>query len=147
MLGTLLLLGPFRFAVSTAAYDALTRSSRWDWHPVDRVGQIPALQFTGPQNETITLDGRLTPPLTGGVEQIARMRTMADFGYPLPLITGTGRVLGLWIIESLDETGTNHFKDGYPKLTTFTIGLKQYGDGTGLLGNLTKLSKVISLFG
>lgn len=147
MKSTLLLLGPFRFAVSTAAYDDLSRSSRWDWKAVDRVGELPALQFTGPQNDTITLSGRLTPPLTGGVEQLARMRTMADFGRPLPLVSGTGRVLGMWVIEGIDDTGTNHFKDGYPKLTTFSITIKKYGDGAGLVGGLTKLSKLISLFG
>jgi phage protein U len=141
------MLGPFRFSVGTAAYDELTRASRWDWKSVDRVGAIPALQYTGPQNETVTMSGRLTPPLTGGIEQLARMRAMADFGRALPLITGTGRLLGMWVIESIDDTGTNHFKDGYPKLTTFNITLKKYGDGAGIIGGLTKLSKLVSLFG
>lgn len=147
MPGTLLILGPFRFAVDTAAFDEMTRSSRWDWKPVDRVGAAPALQFTGPQNETITLSGRLVPNFGGGIEQLARMRMMADFGWPLPLVDGTGRVHGNWVIESVDDTGTRHFKDGYPRLVTFSLGLKRYDDGTGIIGALTKLSKVVSLFG
>lgn len=147
MKSTLLLLGPFRFSVGSAAYDELSRSSRWDWKSVDRVGSMPALQFTGPQNDTISLTGRLTPPLTGGIEQLARMRLMADAGLPLPLIDGTGRVHGLWVIEALDDTGTRHFKDGYPKLVTFNLTLKKYGDGGGLIGGLTKLTKIVSLFG
>lgn len=147
MKNTLLLLGPFRFAVGSTAYDQLTRSSAWDWKSVDRVGDMPALQFTGPQNDTITMDGRLTPPLTGGIEQLARMRLMADFGRPLPLIDGTGRVHGMWVIEAIDDTGTNHFRDGYPKLTTFSITLKKYSNGMGIIGGLTKLSRIVSLFG
>jgi len=147
MKNTLLLLGPFRFAVGTAAYDQLTRSSGWNWQGVDRVGQAPALQFTGPRNETITLDGRLVPPLTGGIEQLSRMRFMADFGKPLPLIDGRGRFHGMWVIEAIDDTGTNHFGNGYPKLTTFSISLKKYSDGMGLIKGLTKISKVVSLFG
>jgi phage protein U len=147
MMNTLLLLGPFRFAIGSAAFDELSRSSRWDWKSVDRVGEMPALQFTGPQNDTMTLAGRLCPPFTGGIEQLARMRLMADFGRPLPLVDGTGRVHGLWVIESLDETGTRHFRDGYPRMTTFNLTLKKYADGGAVVGPLTKLSKIVSLFG
>jgi len=147
MPGTLIILGPFRFAVDSAAYDELTRSSRWDWKPVDRVGVEPALQFTGPQNETIQLAGRIVPGFTGGIEQLARMRLIAGFGRPLPLIDGTGRVHGNWVIESIEDTGTMHFRDGYPRLVTFSVGLKKYNDGTGVLGLLGKITKTISLFG
>lgn len=147
MLGILILLGPFKFSLSGAAYDELTRASKWDWKPIDRVGAMPALQFTGPQNDTITLNGRLFPPHTGGSEQLARMRALGDLGLPLPLVDGTGRVHGLWVIESVEDTGTKHFKDGYPRASTFTVGLKKYGDGSGLFGVATKASKVLSLFG
>jgi len=147
MNGTLLLLGPFRFSLGSTSYDELSRSSGWNWQEVDRVGTTPALQYTGPTAETLSLSGRLCPPLPGGIEQLARMRTMAGFGWPLPLITGTGRVLGLWVIESLEDTGMRHFKDGYPKMSTFNLRLKKYGEGGAILGPLTKISNVISLFG
>lgn len=147
MLGILIALGPFRFSLSGAAYDELTRSSRWDWKPVDRVGTLPALQYTGPQNDTITLNGRIIPGFTGGIEQLARMRLLADMGTPMPMVDGTGRIHGLWVIESVEDTGTKHFKDGYPRMVTFTVGLKKYGDGSGVFGALTKASKIISLFG
>lgn len=147
MKSILLMLGPFRFSVGSAAYDELTRASRWDWNQVDRVGAMPALQFTGPQNDTIAMSGRIAPPLTGGIEQLARMRALADLGRPLLLVTGTGRVLGMWVIEAVEDTGTKHFKDGYPKMTTFNVSLKKYSDGAGIIGGLTKLSKLVSLFG
>ena len=147
MPGTLIILGPFRFALNTAAPDEIERQSRWDWRQVDRVGTIPALQYTGPQNDTLKLTGRLVPGFGGGVEQLARMRALADIGQPLPLVDGTGRVHGLWVIESVDDVGRNHFKDGYPRLVQFTVTLKKYGDGSGLFGLMTKISKAISLFG
>jgi phage protein U len=53
----------------------------------------------------------------------------------------------MWVIESVEETGTKHFKDGYPRMVTFNIGIKKYSDGAGLLGVLTKASKILSLFG
>jgi phage protein U len=147
MNSTLMILGPFRFSVQTAAPDEITRSSSWDWQAVDRIGLAPALQYTGPQNETMTLTGRLVPGFSGGVEQISRMRELAGIGIALPLVDGTGRVHGLWVIEQLEETGKNHFKDGYPKLISFSLTLKKYGDGTGVFGVLTKVSRAISLFG
>jgi phage protein U len=147
MKGTLIILGPFRFSLGSAAYDSLSRKSGWDWKEVDRVGAMPALQFTGPRNDTVTLDGRLIPGFTGGIEQLARMRLLADLGTPMPMVDGTGRVHGLWAIVSVEDTGTLHFRDGYPRMVTFNIELKKYGDGAGILGTLTKASKLISLFG
>jgi phage protein U len=147
MFGTLIILGPFRFSLGSAAYDSLSRKSAWDWKEVDRVGSMPALQYTGPRNDTITIEGRIIPGFTGGVEQVARMRLMGDLGLPLPMVDGTGRVHGLWVIESVEDTGTRHFKDGYPRMVTFNVGLKKYDDGAGAIGALTKASKLISLFG
>ena len=147
MFNTLIILGPFRFSVQTTAPDEIARTSRWDWKPVDRVGSMPALQYTGPQNDTMKLTGRLVPGFSGGTEQIARMRALADVGIPLPLVDGTGRIHGLWVIEEVEDTGKNHFKDSYPRLINFSITLKKYGDGAGVFGVLTKVSKVISLFG
>lgn len=147
MFGTLIALGPFRFAVGTAPFDELSRTSKWDWKPIDRVGAMPALQFTGPLNDTLSMSGRLCPPFTGGIEQLARMRALADLGRPLFLIDGTGRIHGNWVIESVEDTGTKHWRDGYPRMSTFTITLKKYDDGTGIFGLATKASKFLSLFG
>lgn len=147
MIGTLIALGPFRFSLSTAAYDEFSRQSRWDWKSVDRVGSMPALQYTGPQNDTVTLAGRIIPGHTGGIEQLARMRALADLGTPMFMIDGTGRLHGNWVIESVEDTGTKHFKDGYPRMVTFNVGLKKYDDGTGIFGMLNKASKILSLFG
>ena len=147
MFGILILLGPFRFSLDTAVYDELTRSSQWDWREVDRVGAMPALQYTGPRNDSISMRGRIIPGYTGGVEQLAQMRILADLGWPLFLIDGRGRVHGNWVIESLSDTGTRHFQDGMPRLIEFDLGLKKYDDGTGIFGAITKASKILSLFG
>ena len=145
MFGIMIALGPFRFSLASAAPDEVSRSSRWDWKPVDRVGVMPALQFTGPQNDTITLAGRIIPGFTGGIEQLARMRTLADLAMPMLLIDGTGRVHGNWVIESVTDTGTKHFRDGYPRMVTFNVGLKKYDGGTGVFGMVSKASNLLSL--
>lgn len=146
MLGILIILGPFRFSLSSAAPDEITRSTSWDWREIERVNNSPQLQYTGPKAETITLRGRLFPGFTGGPEQIARMRAMGDMGKPLFLADGMGRVYGNWVIESVTETGTRHFKDGMPRAITFDISLKKADDGTGITGLVTRASNLLSLF-
>lgn len=146
MFGILILLGPFRFSLATAAPDEISRSSQWDWREVDRVGVAPAMQFTGPRADTISLGGRLIPGFTGGVEQLAQMRALADLGMPLFMVDGMGRIHGNWVIESVSDSGVNHFQDGTPRRVDFDISLKKYDDGTGILGKLAGASKVLSLF-
>lgn len=145
MFGTLLLLGPFRFSLATAAYDELSRSSGYDWKEIERVGAGPALQYTGPKAETVTLRGRIIPGFTGGVEQVAQMRALAGLGQPLFMVDGMGRVHGNWVIESVADTGTAHFRDGYPRMVTFDLALKKYDDGTGVFGMVSKASNLLSL--
>lgn len=145
MLGTLIILGPFRFSLATAAFDEMSRSSGYDWKEIDRVGSAPALQFTGPAAEAITIRGRIIPGFTGGVEQLAQMRALAGLGRPLFLVDGMGRVHGNWVIEAVQDTGTLHFADGMPRIATFDVTLKKYDDGTGLFGLVTKASNLLSL--
>lgn len=146
MLGTLIILGPFRFSLATACPDEISRSSSWDWKEIERIGTAPALQFTGPRAEAILLRGRIIPGFTGGVEQIAQMRALAGMGKPLFLVDGMGRVHGNWVIEAVDDTGTMHFKDGMPRIATFDVTLKKYDDGAGIFGLATKASNLLSLF-
>ncbi|MNV93983.1 Phage P2 GpU [compost metagenome] len=54
---------------------------------------------------------------------------MADTGKSWPLIEGTGRILGTWVIESINETRTLFFRDGAARRIEFTIALKRIDDG------------------
>ena len=154
MSGILLLLDPFRFSIATAAYDAMTRSSGWEWPEQAVLGAAPVLQYTGPKADTISLAGRLLPGTTGGVEQLARMRALGDLARPLFLIDGMGRVHGNWVIDSLTDTGSVHLCNGMPRLSSFDLTLKKYDDGqSGLFGTgvgnfslVSKASKLLSLF-
>lgn len=149
MNGTLLQFGPFSFAVDTAAYDELSRTTSWTWAEVDRFGGQPALQYVGKALETFDLRGRLIPGFTGGPEQLARMREIGNLAIPMPLISGTGIVHGAFVIESLGERVDIVFVDGSPRRMEFDIKLKQYS--TNLYGipganQLSAASRILSLF-
>ena len=54
---------------------------------------------------------------------------MADTGKAWPLVEGTGRIYGLWIVESMSETRTLFFRDGTPRRIEFSLSLKRIDDG------------------
>ena len=127
----LLALGDYRFALDTASYQELTRSTEWRWKAQERIGREPARQYIGKGNEHIDLSGVLYPSFRGGTGQVDAMRTEADLGAPLRLVTGTGRVLGLWVIERVEETQATLFADGTPRRVSFRLRLAYYGEDTG----------------
>lgn len=121
-------LGLFVFGLSTVPYQQLQRDTSWRHPTTSRVGKRPARQFTGPGDDTITLSGTLYPELTGGKISLAALRYMAETGKAWPLIEGTGDFYGIFIIESIAETGSLYFSDGAARKIDFTIKLNRIDD-------------------
>lgn len=119
-----MVLGLFVFSLRTAAYEELQRVTSWRHPSNSRIGNTPAYQFTGKGEDTITLKGTTYHELTHSRVTLDQIRAMADTGKAYTLIEGTGKIYGLVIIESLDETKTYFFKDGAARKTDFTITLK-----------------------
>lgn len=122
----MLSLGGFRFGLNTAAYQELSRSVEQRWSGQDRFGQLAALQYTGPGADTITLPGVIYPEFRGGLQQVERMRDLAGRGEPLSLITGTGRVLGRFVIERVEERQAIFAARGMARRIEFTLSLRRY---------------------
>ncbi|MGH8365014.1 MAG: phage tail protein, partial [Pseudomonas sp.] len=53
---------------------------------------------------------------------------MANTGKAWPMVEGSGRIYGLWVIESLSETKTIFFRDGTPRRIEFSLSLKRIDD-------------------
>lgn len=124
-------LGFFVFSLHTAAYQEMQRQLAWRHASVPRMGDRPASQFIGPDDETITLNGVLLPELAGERLSLDVLQVMADTGDAWPLIEGTGRIYGLYVIESLQTTRTLFFQDGAARRIDFAISIKRVAD-TGL---------------
>ena len=124
-------LGFFVFSLHTAAYQELQRQLAWRHASVPRVGDRPASQYIGPDDETIILNGALLPELAGERISLDVLQAMADTGDAWPLIEGTGRIYGLYVIESLQTTNTLFFQDGAARRIDFALSLKRVAD-TGL---------------
>ena len=124
----MLALGMFVFSLSTLAYQELQRQTEWHHPSSSRVGAAPARQFIGRGDDSINLPGIIFPELAGTTLSLDALRLMANTGKAWPMIEGTGRIYGLWVIESLSETKTVFFRDGTPRRIEFTLSLKRIDD-------------------
>ena len=124
----LITLGMFVFDLPTLTYKQLQRRSSWRHPTSDRVGARPKGQFAGAGDDDITLSGVFAPMAFGNAGSLAELREMADTGEAFPLVTGTGDVIGAYVITSLDETQRSIMDNGVPRVTDFTITLKRMDD-------------------
>lgn len=129
-------LGMFVFSLETLAYQEFQRQTEWRHGSTSRIGTNPARQYLGRGDDSITLPGVLLPALAGSQLSLDALRTMADTGKAWPLVEGTGKIYGTWIIESMSETRTLFFRDGQARRIEFTLTLKRIDDGrVDLLGS------------
>lgn len=125
---TMMKLGDYVFSIQTAAYDRLVREASFNWVSQPRAGRIPAVQFTGAGDETITLSGLIYPGFNAGADQIQNMRAQGAKGEPLSMVDGNGYNWGRWAITKVRE-GQSYIDDrGAPRKQAFTISLIAYGE-------------------
>lgn len=131
-------LGMFVFSLETIAYQEFQRQTDWRHGSTSRIGTNPARQFLGRGDDSITLPGVLLPALAGSQLSLDALRMMGDTGKAWPLVEGSGKIYGLWVIESLSDTRTIFFRDGAARRIEFTLKLTRIDDGRiDLLGSLT----------
>lgn len=123
-------LGPFQFGLSTAAYQELKRSTEYKWAKQERFGQYAARQFTGPGDDSITLTGVIYPEFRGGTFQLDDMRETAAEGIPQMMVSGRGDIMGLWVIERVEESQTIFADQGVARRQEFSLQLCKYDDAT-----------------
>ena len=128
MIGIMLSLGGFQFCISTAAYQAFSHSTGYRWQGQERFGQLPAMQYTGPGEDSITLSGDIYPSFAGGLHQIDSMRYYASQGTPLLMVDGNGYIWGRWVIQSIEENKEVFFSDGTARKQTFNLKITRYAE-------------------
>ena len=128
MIKIMMALGAYHFSLSTAAYQSLERVSSYRWQKQDRLGRKPALQYVGPDADTVEFEGVIHPYFRGGLGQLTAMRTEAGKGKPLILVDGLGKTWGKYCIKRISETQTIFTDDGIPKKIEFRLSLEEYGE-------------------
>lgn len=121
----MMILGMFVFTLKNITYQNLNQKTKWRHASNSRVGTLPAYQFLGRGENTITLSGSIMPGFKGSPKSLVKLSAMADKGKAYPLINGNGKVYGQYVIDSIEETNTIFFKDGTPRKIEFSIDLIQ----------------------
>lgn len=121
-------LGLFVFIMRTIPFNQYSRSQSWRHPNQSTVGTMPPAQFTGKDPEELTIEAELRPEVTGGILSIDILRKMAETGRPYPLITGSGKIIGSFVITGIQERGSRLNEDGSPRAIAFTLNLKKVSD-------------------
>ncbi|EFZ0090388.1 phage late control D family protein [Shigella boydii] len=111
----------------TVPYQELQYQRSWRHAANSRVNRRPSTQFLGPDNDMLTLSGVLMPEVTGGRLSLLALEQMAEQGKAWPLIEGSGTIYGMYVIEGLNQTKTEFFRDGMPRrgaVITLALGWK-----------------------
>lgn len=121
----LMALGMFVFSLPTLAHQELARDTDWRHARSDRFGARAASQFCGPGEDRITLNGLFAPEITGGGDPIGTLRAMGDQGEVWPLVDGTGRVLGQFVIARVSERQSVFLDNGVARRSDFSLDLER----------------------
>lgn len=119
-------LGPYRFALNTAAYQTLRRKTQYRWAQQARLVQGLAHQYIGMGNDTIDLQGVIYPHYRGGLSQLHQLRKQAQQGEPQLLVDGLGHVWGRWVVLGVDEDHEIMLANGQPQKVSFRLQLAKY---------------------
>jgi uncharacterized protein len=122
-------LDQFVFSLATAPFRELQRRRNWKHRTSSRVGARDASQYTGPGDDSITLNGTVAQGESiGSRASIKQLADMGDTGDAWVLVDGVGNVYGAYVIEGLDETQTYHTAEGVARKIEFTLTLKRVDD-------------------
>lgn len=135
-------LGPFMFHSLRFGYDGLRRDLSTRWADIATVGGLNRLQWTGGDDDTVSIEGVIFPEEFGGLGVLEGVRGAAQSGAVLPLITLAGNVYGLHVVEGVSEDQAFHDRLGRPRKDVFRLRLKRYAGG-----GFSLISVVATLFG
>lgn len=119
----LMALGMFLFELGKLPFDELQRKMDWRHARSPRIGARDATQYVGPGDETISLSGAVYLELSDGIVSLDDLRAMANLGEACPLVSGSGRVYGNFVITAIDERQAYLMADGTPRRIDFGIDL------------------------
>ncbi|PNU04550.1 phage tail protein [Novosphingobium guangzhouense] len=128
----LMALGMFLFELGSLPFDELQRRMDWRHARSPRIGARDATQFVGPGDETVSLSGSVYAELSNGSVSLDDLRAMANAGEAWPLVAGSGRVYGNFVITAIDERQAYLMADGTARRIDFGIDLLGVDDPAAL---------------
>ncbi|MDF7673553.1 phage tail protein [Acetobacteraceae bacterium ESL0709] len=124
----LLSLGDVQFSLNTATFRQLNHNSEAVWAQTGCIGSTDRLHYTGPGDETLTLPGELYPQWRGSARLLDTLRLMMRSGEVYCLLSASGDILGVYVIQSVSQESSLFKSDGTPRKISFTLTLRRYAE-------------------
>ncbi|MFJ5480886.1 phage tail protein [Pectobacterium carotovorum] len=121
----MMVFGMFVFALQTTPYQQLQHSQQWRHVKNERTNRSASWQYIGAGESQITLSGVLYPEITGGNLSLSALTTMGYMGRPWPLIEGTGKIYGMYVLTGLQRTNSEFDRYGNAKKIEFSLSLQR----------------------
>ncbi|ARQ95327.1 tail protein [Bradyrhizobium phage BDU-MI-1] len=134
--------------IDTPNFETIQRDAQFTWTSADRLSRDPAMQFTGPGEENISIDGRMFPYHFGGLSTLDRLRRAGRAGKPMimvrfyPLLDPAGygsEVIGNFVIKRVRTQESKLGAIGIAHKIDFTVELQRYGDDLNQTGDIFDL--------
>lgn len=125
--------GPFRFEISSFAYEKLKRKHEARIEAQKVIGGRPSLHKMGFETETLSITSTFFPkhlPGNTGLSQLSGLR--AAVGTSLPLIgnrVAFGDMFGRWVLKSIEDGQEDIFVDGVGQKVDVSMELLFDGKG------------------
>lgn len=123
-----MIFGDFQFKIKTISQKSLNRILEISWSEIERIGDLPFLQYLGRQKETIEITGTFYPKFSENYKCIDNIRESKLCKTANNLISDTGEILGKFVITSIEETQEYFDATGIAKKIEFSIKLKRAAD-------------------
>ena len=121
-------LGLFVFQLKSSSYQQLQHSDAERWESKEVSGKRANWQHIGPGEDTVSLSGVLYPEITGGDTSLDKLRAMKNIGKSWIFMLGNGRIMGMYIINSIEETHQLFFRNGKARKVDFNLKLTRVDD-------------------
>ena len=132
--------------IESPGFETLQRDSSYTWIPQGRLNAPIAMQYTGPGQDLIVIEGRLFPHFFGGLQTLSDLRNAGVAGKPLTLtrfyplkddITGkedgiVSQVLGDYVIQRVRSGEKNISAANIASHVNFALELCSYGNDATL---------------
>jgi phage protein U len=140
----LYMIGPVTVDVFPFNADAVGVEGTTDYAKKDLLGRLPAREFVGEGDETLTLKGQVLPSKLGGLSSIEALHGMRRQGERTFVMRGDGRVMGWYAVEHISEQHEMLGPNGVGQVVKHEVKLIMVDPpgsdaGAGIIGDLIGL--------
>lgn len=135
--------------VESPGFETLQRDTSFTWVPQGRLNAPLAMQYTGPGQDIVVIEGRLFPSFFGGAQTLDALRAAGAEGKPLallryfPVSDANGQkvqgmsamVIGTFVIMRVRAGEKRINSAGAPEQIEFALELAAYGNDTPLISS------------